>query len=265
VLGACRREGFASINVDLIYGLPRQTPQTFQQTIDAIVDMRPDRIAVFHFAYVPWLKPQQRRIDEQTLPPTPVRMELFLRALRSFTAAGYLQIGMDHFALPDDELARARLRGVLGRNFQGYTVKPPGDLIGLGMSSISEVQGAYAQNEHVLGKYTAAIEEGRFATQRGIGLSNDDRLRRHVIHGLLCNFALDIGEVERRFGIGWDETFAEEEKALREHVDAGFVVRGPGRIEVTEVGRLFIRNICMVFDRYLRRPAEGKQVFSRTL
>lgn len=262
----CRELGFGSINLDLIYGLPYQTPDNFQETLDKVIGLRPDRVAVFNFAHVPWIRPHQRRIDEATLPVTTQRFEIFARTLRSFAAAGYAQIGMDHFALPDDELAIAQRSRTLHRNFMGYITRPAPDMIGFGVSSIGDVAGAYAQNVKWLPEYYQAIEAGRLPVQRGFVLSQDDHVRRWVIHQLMCNFSLDIAETERRWGLEFGKYFADEQAALAEHEAAGFVTREAGRIEVTPVGRIFIRNVCMSFDTYLRRTRQGdKPLFSRTV
>ena len=266
----CRELGFGSINLDLIYGLPHQTPDNFQHTLDQVIGLRPDRVAVFNFAHVPWMKPHQRKIDEAHLPSTMMRFEIFARTLRSFAEAGYAQIGMDHFALPDDELAVAQRAHQLHRNFMGYITRPAPDQIGLGVSAIGDVAGAYAQNVKWLNEYYQAVEAGRLPVQRGFVLSPDDQLRRYVIHQIMCNFVLDVKEVERRFAIDFRDYFAEEQRPLAEHTAAGFVKYdgggGGGRIEVTPVGRIFVRNVAMTFDKYLRRPKkDDRPLFSRTV
>jgi oxygen-independent coproporphyrinogen-3 oxidase len=265
IFDRARERGFESINADLIYGLPYQTEATFQKTLDAVVDMGPDRVAVFSFAYVPWLKPHQRKIEPTTMPATEAKFGLFIRALETFGAAGYQQIGMDHFAKPGDELTRALERRKVGRNFQGYTVKETGDLIGFGMTAIGDVQGSYSQNVKELGEYFEAIDAGRLATQRGILLTDEDKARRFVITALMCNFAVSPSEVNERFHLDFRTHFAPELAELAALVSEGMVEDQGDLIEVTPLGRLFIRNVAMPFDRYLRRKNPDKPVFSRTV
>jgi oxygen-independent coproporphyrinogen III oxidase len=259
--------GFDSINVDLIYGLPRQRLETFRDTLRAVVDLAPNRIAVYSYAHVPWLRPHQRTIDESTLPDAELKFELFAAAIETFLAAGYIGIGMDHFALPGDELAEAAASRRLHRNFMGYTTRPASDMFGVGVSAIGDVQGAFAQNVKKLPAYYEAIDAGRFPIERGYGLDQDDLLRRHVITQLMCNFHLDVAAVEARFGIRFAEYFARELEDLGGPggpAGDGFLRIGREALDVTPPGRLFVRNICMAFDRYL--PAhEGRRVFSRTI
>jgi oxygen-independent coproporphyrinogen-3 oxidase len=261
----CRELGFHSINVDLVYGLPMQSVEMFSKNLEEVVAMRPDRVAVYSFAFVPWIRGNQRGTDPATLPPTEVKFELFGQALAAFTAAGYAQIGMDHFALPEDELAIAQREGRLQRNFMGYTVMPAADQIGLGVSSIGDLRGAFAQNVKKLSTYYAAIDEGRFPIERGYVLDADDRIRRQVITSLMCNFRLDMAAIEERFGIRFAEYFATEIGELAEPEGHGFLRHDGPTIEVTDAGRLFIRNICMIFDRYLRSKKMDGPVFSRTI
>jgi oxygen-independent coproporphyrinogen-3 oxidase len=265
IFDRARERGFESINADLIYGLPFQTEETFQKTLDAVVDMGPDRVAVFSFAYVPWLKPHQRKIVPATMPATEAKFALFARAIDTFGAAGYQQIGMDHFAKPGDELTRALARRKVGRNFQGYTVKETGDLIGFGMTAIGDVQGSYSQNLKELGEYFAAIDAGKLATHRGILLTEEDKARRFVITALMCNFAVSPREVEARFDVDFREHFAPELAELEPLVSEGMVEDKGDLIEVTPLGRLFIRNVAMPFDTYLKRKTGEKPVFSRTV
>jgi oxygen-independent coproporphyrinogen-3 oxidase len=259
--------GFESINVDLIYGLPRQELDTFRRTLASVVDMRPDRIAVYSYAHVPWLRPHQKRIDASALPDAGLKFELFGAAVEAFLAGGYAAIGMDHFALPGDELAQAAAERRLHRNFMGYTTRPAPDMLGTGVSAIGDVRGAFAQNLKKLPAYYAAIDAGRFPIERGYGLSDDDRLRRHVITQLMCNFHLDRAEVERRFGVDFDRYFGPELHELSSGagpVADGFLTIGRDALDVTARGRLFVRNICMAFDKYLPSHA-GRPVFSRTI
>jgi oxygen-independent coproporphyrinogen-3 oxidase len=263
---SARGAGIHSINIDLIYGLPLQTVASFARSVEAVIGMRPDRVAVYSFAHVPWIRGNQKRIRPEDLPPAGQKLQLFIEARERFLAAGYRQIGMDHFALPGDELARAAEAGTLHRNFMGYTTRPAPDMIGAGVSAIGDVAGAYAQNVKKLSAYYEAIDAGRFPVERGHALDRDDAIRRQVITQLMCNFRLDTRRVEERFGIAFDEYF----QAERAELDTGPVAHGFLRmdgsaLEITPVGRLFVRNICMVFDRYLRtKPAAGP-VFSRTV
>jgi oxygen-independent coproporphyrinogen-3 oxidase len=259
--------GFDSINVDLIYGLPRQGLDTFRRTLDAVVEMRPDRIAVYSYAHVPWLRPHQKQIDASQLPDASLKFELFGSAVETFLGGGYAPIGMDHFALPEDELAQAAARRRLHRNFMGYTTRPAPDMLGLGVSAIGDVRGAFAQNHKKLPHYYQAIEAGTFPIERGYALSADDLVRRHVITQLMCNFHVDYATVETQFGVRFDDYFRgelDELSAAGGPVTDGFLDIGRRALDVSARGRLFVRNICMTFDRYL--PAhQGKPVFSRTI
>jgi oxygen-independent coproporphyrinogen-3 oxidase len=252
-----RQLGYGSINLDLIYGLPHQTPETFRRTIAQIVELGPDRVALFSFAYVPSMKPHQRRLPIAAIPSGPAKFELYRAAHDRLVDAGYRAIGMDHFALPGDELARAQERGELWRDFQGYTTLRAADTVAVGMTGISDVGGAYAQNEHVLSTYEAAVDSGRLATQRGCFLSDDDRRRRAAITSLMCNFRLPLDEDARR-------SYAPELAALAPLVDDGLVELAPDAVAVTPLGRPFVRNVAMVFDAYLRRGG-ARAAFSRTV
>lgn len=264
----CRELGLASINLDLIYGLPYQTPASFQRTIESVIDMRPERIAIYSYAFVPWLKAHQKRMEVEKLPDPETKLRLFCIARELLMSAGYVQIGMDHFALPEDELARALSKHRLHRNFMGYTVKMGTDMVGVGVSSIGDVRASFAQNVKKLSTYYAAIDEGRFPIERGYVLNQDDVIRREVIMRLMCNFYLDLGEIESRFEIDFASYFATELAELAEDdgpVSHGFLKMEADHLEVVGDGRLFIRNICMVFDRYLRTKKPGQRMFSRTV
>jgi oxygen-independent coproporphyrinogen-3 oxidase len=263
--GRCRELGFASVNLDLIYGLPRQTPETFRASLETVLDLRPDRVAVYSYAHVPWIRPHQKRIREEDLPDRDTKLALFGIAMEMFRSAGYLQIGMDHFSLPGDELARAVENGTLHRNFMGYTVKAGSDMLGVGVSAIGDVRGAFAQNTKKLAAYDRELASGRLPVEKGYRLVGDDALRRHVITSLMCNFALDRREVERRFDIDFAATFGPELSRLREAEEEGFLTVTADRIEVAPLGRLFIRNVCMTFDRYLKEKLGDRPVFSRTV
>ncbi len=260
--------GFESINVDLIYGLPFQTRERFSRTLEAVVAMRPDRLAVYSYAHVPWIRGNQRRIDPRDLPSPALKLELFLLAAQALLDAGYRPIGMDHFALPGDELAVAAEAGRLHRNFMGYTTKPASDMVGAGVSAIGDVGGAFAQNTKKLSTYYATLDRGRFPIERGYALDADDQLRRFVITEVMCNLRLDVAEVERRFGIDFPRYFESELDELRAAdgpVADGLVEVGPRRLEVTATGRLLVRNVCMTFDRHLRARKADRPVFSRTV
>jgi oxygen-independent coproporphyrinogen III oxidase len=264
---AARAIGFRSINLDLIYGLPLQTPDTFSRTLSSVIAMRPDRIAVYSYAHVPWLRPHQKGINTADLPDRTTKFELIGSAIDAFGDAGYAAIGMDHFALPDDDLAIAARARRLHRNFMGYTTRRAGDMVGVGVSAIGDLQGAFAQNVKKLSTYYEALDAERFPIERGYALSADDLVRRHVITELMCNFYVDRAQTSRRFGIAFDTYFDRELSALSAPggpVDDGFLLATDRSLEVTDRGRLFVRNICMQFDTYL--PAhDGRPVFSRTI
>jgi oxygen-independent coproporphyrinogen-3 oxidase len=261
-----RRLGFASINIDLIYGLPLQTRESFATTVDTVLAMRPDRVAVYSFALVPWIRAHQKGLPMADLPDAEAKLELFVEAMQRFVAAGYRQIGMDHFALPDDELAKASDAGRLHRNFMGYTTRVAPDLVGIGVSAIGDVSGAFAQNVKPLAAYYDALDAGHFPIERGYRLDRDDRLRRFVITELMCNFRVRQVDLDERFGVAMPRYFALEFEELRKGpVADGFLRLTSDGLEVTPEGRLFVRNIAMHFDRYLRRKTSGAPVFSRTI
>jgi len=262
-----RRAGFPSINLDLVYGLPRQTLPGFEKTLASIVAMRPDRVAIYSYAHVPWLRPHQKRIDASELPDAELKVELIGAAVDAFGDAGYTAIGMDHFARPDDELAIAARERRLFRNFMGYTNRRAATMLAAGVSGIGDVAGAYAQNGRKLSSYYRALDNGHFPIERGYALTFDDRLRGHVITELMCNFRVERAVTGRRFDVDFDLYFARELEELRSPggpVADGLLEVSPEALEVTPRGRLFVRNICMVFDSYLRHSAE-RPVFSRTI
>ena len=261
-----RRLGFGSINVDLIYGLPLQTRASFASTVDTVLSMRPDRVAVYSFALVPWIRAHQKGLPMADLPGPEAKLELFVEAMQRFVAGGYRQIGMDHFALPDDDLAKASEAGRLHRNFMGYTTRPAPDMVGAGVSAIGDVSGAFAQNVKSLAAYYAALDAGRFPIERGYRLDRDDHVRRFVITELMCNFRVQHADVCQRFGVDLPRYFALEiDELIRGPVADGFVHVTSDALEVTQHGRLFVRNIAMHFDRHLRRQAGAAPVFSRTI
>ena len=258
---AARRLGFAGgINLDLIYGLPGQRVESFADTARAVVALGADRVAIYSFAYVPWLKGHQRALPAERLPQAERKLELLLAARSVFLDAGYVGIGMDHFAKPGDELALALENGTLHRNFMGYTTRRAGDLVGLGVSAIGSIQGAFAQNHKKLSRYYAAVDAGQLPTDRGYVLSDDDRIRGDVILSLMCRFDVDLDRIAPR------RYFAESLRKLQPLADDGLVEVCGGRISATALGRMFIRNVAMCFDAHLakaeRRPAP---TFSRTV
>jgi len=260
-----RTLGFDSLNIDLIYGLPRQTTGTFVENLRKVIRLRPERVAVYSYAHVPWMKHNQRKTIEAMLPPPEVKLRLFGEAREAFTAAGYDPIGMDHFALPDDELAVAAREGKLHRNFMGYTTRPAPDMIGFGISSIGDVGNAHFQNHKVIPQWRRLVEAGVPPVQRGVVLSDEDVLRREVIHSIMCNWRVDKRAVERRHGIDFDEHFATELAQLEGDRGEGFLELDEDEIRVVGTGRLFVRNVAMVFDEYLRRMKKDGPVFSRTV
>jgi oxygen-independent coproporphyrinogen-3 oxidase len=261
-----RRLGYESINIDLIYGLPLQTPESFGRAVDTVVAMRPDRVAAYSYAHVPWIRGNQKRIDPAMLPAGERKLELFGAVMDRFLAAGYVQIGMDHFALPHDDLARASAARRLHRNFMGYTTKPATDMVSLGVSAIGDVAGAFVQNTKKLSTYYADLEAGRFPVERGYLLDADDRLRRALIIELMCNFRVDPPALEARFGIVFNDYFAAELGELAAGPMADGLIEPQGdAFEVTAPGRLLVRNIAMIFDRHLRARTAQTPVFSRTI
>lgn len=268
LLQAARGLGFDSVNVDLIYGLPLQTLASFSDTLDKVLELRPERVAVYSYAHMPWLKVQQRQIPEDTLPTPEVKLRLITAALDQLRGGGYRAIGMDHFALPTDEMGKAVEDGTLWRNFMGYTVRHAPDVVACGMSGIGDVGGAYFQNQRKLKRYEDAVADpstGGLAVERGVVLSPEDQLRRHVITALMCTFHLDLPEIGERFRIDPAVTFAAEWEALKGLEDDGLVRLRDQVVEVTPLGRIFVRNIAMVFDQYLKTPEVGDRRFSRTV
>jgi len=262
-MNAARANGFESISVDLIYGLPHQTAKTFQHTLDTILRLAPDRLSVFGYAHMPQLFKMQRQMDEKALPSPAERLAILQRVVEQLTDAGYVYIGMDHFALPTDELALAQKQRTLHRNFQGYSTGANCDLIGFGASSIGKIGDVYAQNAKDLPGYGAAIDDGRLAIARGVRLTAEDRLRRDIITELMCNLELRFDEFEAAYGVRFLSAFAPELERLREFEHDGLVARDGQRLEVLPAGRMFVRNIAMVFDQYLgTRPQER---YSRTV
>lgn len=260
-----RALGFDSINVDLIYGLPLQTAERFAHTVEQVVALSPDRVAMFSYAHVPWLRKQQGALATR-LPEGMEKFRIFRAGLEHFLNAGYLYIGMDHFARPGDELAVAQQNRTLHRNFQGYTTKAGADLYGMGVSAISGIGSCYAQNDRDVAPYRKRIEGRGLATMRGYRLSNDDLLRRAVISRILCHGVLHKSEIEREFGIDFHQAFAPEMARLDSFISDGLVELDGDCIRTSLLGRIFIRNIAMVFDPYLeKQKLESRPLFSKTL
>jgi oxygen-independent coproporphyrinogen-3 oxidase len=261
----CREIGFESINVDLIYGLPHQTAESFGNTVDKVIAMNPDRIAVFSYAHVPWMKKQQGSFARY-LPEGMEKFRIFSQAIGKLTEGGYRYIGLDHFARPEDEICRAQDNRTLHRNFQGYTTKAGCDLYAMGVSSITGLEDAYAQNWRDLPTYYESVAAGRWPTMRGMRVTSEDKLRRSIINRILCHTVVVKSEIERDFGVDFDEHFASELGRLRELERDDLVRLDDGRIKVAPLGRIFIRNVAMTFDEYLKRAEpERRRVFSQTL
>ncbi|HEY3448354.1 MAG TPA: oxygen-independent coproporphyrinogen III oxidase [Myxococcales bacterium] len=256
LVAQARKLGFSGVNFDLIYGLPFQSAESWGKTLETVLAIRPDRMAVYSFAYVPDVKTHQKKIKPEWLPMGMAKLGLFLQAYKAFLSAGYRPIGMDHFALPEDELSRAQEKRVLGRNFQGYTVTASKDSIAFGVTGISDVAGAFAQNAHLLRRYYESVEAGRFATERGIVLTDDDKRRRAAITQIMCNFWIDLGQ---------DGYFAPELEKLASFEKDGLLTRHGSQVELTTLGRLFVRNVAAKFDAYLNREGKDRPTFSRTV
>lgn len=249
---AARERGFDSVNVDLIYGLPQQTPESFARTIQQVNELRPDRIALYAYAHLPERFKPQRRIASAELPGAAAKLAMLSGALARFQGAGYVYVGMDHFALPNDALAVAKRQGRLHRNFQGYSTQPDCDLIGLGVSSIGRIGATYSQNAKTLEEYYDAIDHGHFAVVRGLALSRDDLVRRAVIMALMCQGEVLFESINLAYLIDFKSYFAPELEALRELADQGLVTLDDGGIQVTAMGWYFVRAVAMAFDRYLQ-------------
>jgi oxygen-independent coproporphyrinogen-3 oxidase len=259
-----RHKGCHAINFDLVYGLPGQTLETAARTAAQVVSFRPSRIALYSYAHVPWIHAHQQVLEKHGLPDAELKLSLFLSMLDAFQDAGYASIGMDHFALPDDTLAQALRQGRLRRNFMGYTTGRGTDLLGFGASAISSVGAAYSQDEKDTPAYLQEVEAGALPVTRGFVLSRDDEIRRELIIDLFCNFQADLADLGRRFSVDAPAYLAPDLERLKPLEADGLVTLSPAAIQVTETGRFFIRNVCMVFDKYMER-AGGERVFSRTV
>ena len=251
IIDAARRSGFRSVSVDLIYGLPLQTPASFRHTLEQVLAVRPDRVAAYSYAHLPHQFPGQKQIRLEDLPSAEVRLELLGETIETMTRHGYVYVGMDHFALLDDELVLAQKSGRLQRNFQGYSTFGGCDLVGFGMSAISRIGDSYSQNAKTLQSYERKLDGGHLPVQRGVQLDDDDRLRRDVIERIMCHGLVDTREIGRVHGIGFADYFAPELRRLQEFEDDGLVQLHETAIEVTPAGRLLLRSVASVFDHYL--------------
>jgi oxygen-independent coproporphyrinogen-3 oxidase len=260
-----RELGFLSINIDLIYGLPHQTVDAFADTVGKIIDISPDRLAVFNYAHVPWLKPHQRVLEGQAIPSAEEKLEIFRMTLNRLVEAGYVNVGMDHFAKPGDELAVARKNGSLYRNFQGYSTKAGCDLYAFGMSAISFIGRAYHQNRKTNNEYYEKLDAGSLPTHAGYRMTDDDIIRREVIMKIMCDNEVKKREVEEKFGIVFDTYFSKALSKLEQFTADGLIELKDDRIVISHTGRLIVRNIAMCFDPYLESMKKEKQVFSKTV
>ncbi|HUW76993.1 MAG TPA: oxygen-independent coproporphyrinogen III oxidase [Gallionella sp.] len=256
VIGAARANGFKSVSIDLIYGLPKQTLHGFGVTLDRVIAANPDRLSIYNYAHMPTIFKPQRRIHEEDLPTPQVKLDILDMAVKKLTNAGYVYIGMDHFAKPEDELAVAQRQGRLHRNFQGYSTHSDCDLVALGLSAIGKIGPTYSQNYRDLTDYYDALDKDVLPIMRGMELNDDDLVRRAIIQALMCHFELDMESCNGTYGIDFESYFATELNELRDYEREGLLVISPQSLKVTPKGRMLIRNICMVFDRYLRTRQE---------
>ena len=263
IVEAARTLQFRSVNIDLIYGLPLQTPEGFARTVDEVIALQPDRLSVFNYAHLPERFMPQRRIDTAQLPSAEYKLQMLQRTIEQLTQAGYRYIGMDHFALPDDDLAIAQEEGTLQRNFQGYTTHGYCDLIGLGVSAISQIGDLYAQNSNDLNDYQNLIASDQLATKRGLICNGDDRIRRAVIQQLICHCSLDFSPINEAFAVDFRSYFSEIWPRLLQMAKDGLIHLDSNGIRVTAAGRLLVRSICMVFDAYM--SVQNRQRFSRVI
>ncbi len=253
VINAAHKNGFRSISLDLIYGLPNQTTTSFDETLKKVISINPDRLSIFNYAHMPESFKTQRQIQSEDIPSAEIKLEILQQSIETLTQAGYIYIGMDHFAKPDDELAIAQRDNKLYRNFQGYSTHSDCDLIGLGITSIGRVGDSYSQNQKRLDQYDLCLKTGKLPVFRGITLDEDDKIRRTVINSLICHFSLDIIAVERELNINFTDYFSNELFTLQQFVYDGLLNISSSSIDVLPAGFLLIRNICMVFDSYIKR------------
>jgi len=258
-----RDAGFSSVSFDLIYGLPKQTVGSFRKTLDEVIRLSPDRIALYNYAHLPTRVMAQRRIAESDLPSAEERLQIFMMSMRGLLDAGYVYVGLDHFAKPKDELARALSNNSLHRNFQGYTTRAGCDLLGIGVSSISKIGDCYSQSVRTIEEYYEQLDAGELPVDRGFALNADDVLRRRVIMDFMCNKPVDFAVIRKEFGVDFEAYFAQELSLIRPFHDEGLISIDQGSVQVLPKGRLFVRGVAMVFDHYLRQPAAGN--FSKVI
>jgi len=264
-IDAARKNNFHSVSVDLIYGLPMQSIDSFANTLDKMIEMSPDRLSLFNYAHLPHVFKPQRRINEIDLPAGEDKLIIFNQSVEQLTEAGYVYIGMDHFAKADDPMNAAQQNGELHRNFQGYSTHAQCDMVAMGVSSISEVNNVYSQNVKTLDDYYAAIDEERLPIEKGITLTDDDLLRKHIIEQLMCNFALDYSAIEKQFAIDFKDYFKAELAKLENMQTDGLLTLDAKGLSINLLGRLLIRNICMIFDAYLQKAQQQGQRFSKVI
>ena len=261
-----RELGFLSLNFDLIYGLPYQTVESFNETLDRVLAMSPDRFAVYNFAYVPWMKEHQKTLPQDAIPGPEEKLEILQLIIERIKSAGYVYIGMDHFAKPEDELAVALENNTLHRNFQGYTTKRGTEVFAMGVSSISQLKNVYAQNAKEIPEYKQLLDAGKLPTIKGYRLSEDDLMRRFTINEIMCSGRLMKADFEKQFGHNFDEYFSNELQKLDEFIDDGLLIHEDDSLMITERGTLVVRNIAMTFDNYLKKDLQKKQkIYSRTV
>ena len=260
-----RELGYKSVNIDLIYGLPHQTLPEFGESVEKVIDISPDRIAVFNYAHVPWLKKHQNVIQIEDLPTPDERLQILRMTIEKLIGAGYEYIGLDHFAKPTDELAIAQTNNTLYRNFQGYSTRAGADVYAFGVSAISQFQNIYAQNQKNLNDYYAIIDRGEAATAVGYRMTADDHVRKETIMQLMCHLEIDKRDIERRFGIDFETYFADDLPKLDTFIIEGFLENTPDKIKIIGAGKLIIRNVAMCFDAYLAKMMREKPVFSKTV
>ncbi len=266
VITESRRLGFDSVNIDLIYGLPYQTLESYRHTLDRVLELDPDRLAVFNYAHVPWLKKHQTVLPTEAMPDVSERLSILKLVIDRLTEAGYVFIGMDHFAKPDDELSKALFEHTLYRNFQGYSTLAGTEVLAMGVTAISQLHGAYAQNVKSIKEYEKMVDEGRLPTEVGIKLNEDDLVRKYVITEIMCNNRVFKDRVAEQFGVDFDRYFAADFPKLQEFVENGLVEFLPDRLQISQEGRLVIRNIAMAFDAYLEKDRQkDKPIYSRTV
>lgn len=263
IVEAARTLEFRSVNIDLIYGLPKQTPGSFSRTVEEIIALQPDRLSIFNYAHLPERFRPQQRINSHDLPSPADKLSMLHNSIEQLTAAGYRYIGMDHFALPDDDLAIAQEDGTLQRNFQGYTTHGHCDLIGLGVSAISQIGDFYCQNDSDIETYQSRLDQGLLPTARGLHCNADDRIRRAVIQKLICDFQLDFASIEKQFGIVFRDYFSSAWPQLQSMTRDSLIKLGPKGIDILPAGRLLVRSVCMLFDHYLEE--QNRQRFSRII